>query len=117
MISIDPVATCVAALVGADRPAARLAARHEGSYYLVFQRFPRPVGVISPSSDQSSGGMQAIQQRRRSGVFADSACGHREANGPPFGIRHGVALRVQPVLRWSAETAALVVGASFRPQA
>lgn len=82
----DPVAAFVTAPVVFECRAARLPARDAWLYLLVLQRFSKPVGIIAPVGEQPLCPGQAAEGSCRAGLVANLACGHEEADRPPFGI-------------------------------
>ena len=96
-----------------DGFAARLPAGNAGLYPLVFQRFPEPVSVIATVGQQPLRLWQAAQQGRRTGVVADLAGGHEEADRAALGVGDGMQLGVHAALGSADQTAPLVAGPPF----
>jgi hypothetical protein len=108
-----PVFTPPLTLVMLDGFAARLPAWDAGLYPFVFQRFPEPVSVIAPVSQQPVCLRQAAQQGDRTGVVANLACRHEEADRAAIGIGDGMQLGVHAALGSTDQTAPLVAGSPF----
>ena len=103
---LDPVTAFVATLVVLDWLAARLPSGDARLYPFVFQRFPKPVGIIASVCQQPFRRGQTAQQGRRAGVVADLACGHEEADRAAIGIGDGMQLGVHAASRAADQTVA-----------
>jgi hypothetical protein len=95
---LDAVTAFVPALVVFDGQRAGFAARNAGLDALLLQRIPEPVGVIAAVGQQPLRLGQVVEQGRRTGVIADLAGGHEEAQGAAVGIGDGVKLGVHAAL-------------------
>ena len=106
---LDPVA----ALVVFDRFAARFPTWDARLYPFVFQRISEPIGVVTPIGQQPLGWWQTPQQSRRTGIIADLACGHEEADRATVAIGNGVQLGIHATFGSADQTSALVARPPF----
>ena len=91
---LDAAATPVPALVVPDRLVAGPATRDAGLDAFGLEGIPEPVGVIASVAEQPLRLGQVVEQRCGSGVVADLARGHEEAQGAAVRIADGKELRV-----------------------
>ena len=92
------VALLVSALVVFDRCLTLLSTGDAGSYPLVLQRFPEPVGVIAAIPEQPIDLWEAAEQRPRSDVVADLSCGDEQVERAALAVTDGMQLRVHAAL-------------------
>ena len=67
-----------------------------GPYASVLQCFPQPIGVITVIPEQPVDLWQAAQERPRTDVVADLACGDEQFDQPPLAVADGMQLGVHP---------------------
>ncbi len=92
---LDAAAAPIAALVVSDRLVARSATRDAGLDTLGLERVPEPVGVVAAVTEQPLRLGQVVEQGCRTGVVADLACGHEEAQGAAVIVGDGMELGVR----------------------